>query len=182
MLGVADNLLRLLNFCFLVICLAFISTLINTQKFHISRVNYCMFAAAYGIATDGLYGLLANFWEPLAWPLILFTLDFLNFAFTLTAGIVLAVGIRAHSCKNVRYRERNHIIQGSENRCRISQAATAFFFFSMGIFIAKMVMSGINLASNGAFTTASSKFGRRRRHGGGVGVPETSGVPSISQV
>ena len=173
MLAVTDNLLRIVNFVFMVICIGLISDLIATRDRHSSRVNYCMFAAAYGIATDSLYGVFANFFEILAWPLILFTLDFLNFAFMLTAGCVLAVGIRAHSCNNAHYRENNKIIQGSERRCRESQAAVAFFFFSLAIFLAKMIMSLLNIFSNGAFGT---KFIRRRRNNAEVGVPSVSQV------
>ncbi|CAL9727544.1 non-classical export protein 2 [Monosporozyma unispora] len=180
MLAAVDNVLRCFNFIFMVITMAFISTLLNTSNHNSSRVNYCMFAVAYGITTDSFYGLIANFWEPLAWPILLATLDFLNFAFMLTAGAVLAVGIRAHSCKNQGYRERNHIIQGSENRCRISQAAVAFFFFSMAIFLAKLIMNLINVFSNGAFGSPmsspfGSRFSRRKR-------AQPSGVPNISQV
>ena len=79
MLALADNILRIINFLFLVISIGLISSLLNTQHRHSSRVNYCMFACAYGIFTDSLYGVFANFIEPLAWPLVLFTLDFLNF-------------------------------------------------------------------------------------------------------
>lgn len=175
MLAVADNVLRLINFCFLVICLGLASALINTQTHSISRVNYCLFTAAYGIATDSVYGIFANFFEVLAWPAILFTLDFLNFAFTLTAGSVIAVGTRTHSCSNKKYLESNRIVQNSGNRCRMAQCYTAFVFFSMGIFLVKMIMSAINVFQNGAFT--APKFGRRRRGG----VAEV-GVPSISQV
>ncbi|KAL3231788.1 Non-classical export protein 2 [Nakaseomyces bracarensis] len=174
MLAVTDNLLRIVNFCFLVITIGLVSDLIATRTRHSSRVNYCMFTSAYGIFSDSLYGVFANFFEPLAWPLVLFTLDFLNFAFTFTAGTVLAVGIRAHSCNNQRYLDREtKIIQGSERRCREAQAAIAFYYFSMAIFLAKMIMSALNLFSNGAF---GNKFIRRRRNAAEVGVPTVSQV------
>lgn len=182
MLALADNILRIINFIFLVIIIGLVSALLNTQNHHSSRVNYCMFAVAYAIATDSLYGVIANFWEPLAWPIILFTLDFLNFVFTFTAGTVLAVGIRAHSCNNRSYVERNKITQGSQNRCRQSQAAVAFFYFSMAIFLAKTIMSGIRMVSEGLFGSSSgspfgSRFsGRKRRQ------QQPVGVPTISQV
>ena len=172
MLSVADNLLRIVNAVFLIICIGLASSLINTRKRHSARVNFCLFAAAYGIATDSLYGIFANFFEPLAWPLVLFVLDFLNFVFTFTAGTVLAVGIRAHSCNNKRYLEREtKIVQGSGTRCRQAQALVAFFYFSMAIFLAKMIMSIVSVVSNGAF---GAKL--RRKHHTEVG------VPSISQV
>lgn len=178
MLAVADNILRLINFIFLVICLGLVSALINTQEHHVSRVNYCMFTAAYAIATDSVYGIFANFWEPLAWPMVLATLDFLNFAFTFSAGTVMAVGTRTHSCSNQSYLDANSIIQGSGNRCRMAQCYTAFIYFSMAIFLAKLIMSGINVMQNGAFSNPSFSA-RRRRRGGAANV---QGIPSISQV
>ncbi|CAL9737523.1 non-classical export protein 2 [Monosporozyma servazzii] len=177
MLAAADNILRIINFLFLVICIGLVSALINTQQHHVSRVNFCMFTAAYGIATDSVYGVFANFFEPLAWPAVLLVLDFLNFAFTFSAGTVMAVGIRTHSCSNQSYLDGNSIIQGSGNRCRMSQAYTAFIYFSMFIFFIKMVMSGLNMSQNGAFTSPSF-ISRRRRRGGAA----SQGIPNISQV
>lgn len=149
MLAPVDNILRIINFLFLVISIGLISSLLNTQSGNSSRINYCMFAVAYAIVTDSLYGVFANFFEPLAWPLILFSLDFLNFVFTFTAGTVLAVGIRAHSCRNQTYLASNSITQGSGNRCREAQAAVAFLYFSCAIFLAKTLMSVFNMISNG---------------------------------
>lgn len=185
MLALVDNILRLINFIFMVITIGLVAALLNTTNHNSSRVNYTMFAAAYGITTDSIYGLFANFLEPLAWPIILATLDFLNFVFMLTAGAVLAVGIRAHSCRNKEYLNSNSITQGSENRCRMSQAAVAFFFFSMTIFLVKFIMNVINVFTNGAFGSPmsspfGSRFSRRRRTQQPIGV--TTGVPNISQV
>lgn len=178
MLAVADNILRLINFIFLVICLGLVSALINTQKHHVSRVNFCMFTAVYSITTDSLYGVFANFWDPLAWPFVLTILDFLNFIFTFSAGTAMAVGIRTHSCKNVTYLNKNSITQGAENRCRMAQAYTAFIYFSMAIFFFKMIMSAINMSQNGAFANNSYISRRRRRNGAAA----AQGIPSISQV
>lgn len=184
MLSVTDNILRLVNAVFLIICIALSASLINTQDSGNSRVNFTMFTAAYGLFTDSIYGIFANFWEPLTWPLILVTLDFLNFAFTFSSATALAVGIRAHSCKNQSYLNNNNITQGSGNRCRESQALVAFLYFSMAIFIVKLVMSFVTLTQNGAFSSATSRFyGRRRRNNAATGIPtDMSGVPSISQV
>lgn len=181
MLATVDNILRIINFLFMVITIGLIAALLNTTNHNLSRVNYCMFAVAYGITTDSFYGVVANFVEALSWPIILATLDFLNFVFFLTAGAVLAVGIRAHSCKNRSYLDHNSIIQGSENRCRMSQAAVAFFFFSMAIFLAKFIMNVVNCFTNGAFGSPmsspfGSRFSRRKR------TNQPSGVPNISQV
>ncbi|CCE62964.1 hypothetical protein TPHA_0D03280 [Tetrapisispora phaffii CBS 4417] len=184
MLGLADNILRGVNFCFFVICLGLVGSLLATQNQHSSRVNYCIFVPPFALVTDTFYGALANIWStPLAWPIILFCFDFLNFAFTFTAGTVLAVGTRTHSCTNQSYLDSNNITQGSTDRCRKAQAATAFFYFSFFIFLAKLIMSSINLFTNGAL--GSMSFGRRRG-GAGVGVPGAAspqiGVPNISQV
>lgn len=175
MLALVDNILRAINFCFLVILLGLVGSLLATQSSHSSRVNFCMFAAAFAMVTDSFYGLLANFLEPLAWPIILFVLDFLNFAFTFTAGTVLAVATRTHSCTNTDYLDSNNITQGSTQRCRESQAVTAFFYFSFFIFLAKMILSGLSLLSNGPFSSAGGFSARRRK-------TAQVGVPTISQV
>ncbi|CCC70150.1 hypothetical protein NCAS_0E00800 [Naumovozyma castellii] len=174
MLGVADNLLRILNAVFLVICIGLNSALLNTKTHNNSRINYCMFTCAYCLTTDSIYGIFANFFDILALPALCFCLDFLNFAFTFVAGTVLATGIRAHSCKSEHYVNSNKITQGFKNRCRESQALVAFFYFSMAIFLAKLIMSTINMIQNGAFT---QHIGRRRRRNAAE-----IGVPSISQV
>ncbi|PTN27993.1 Fhn1p [Saccharomyces cerevisiae] len=91
MLSAADNLVRMINAVFLIISIGLISGLIGTQTKHSSRVNFCMFAAVYGLVTDSLYGFLANFWTSLTYPAILLVLDFLNFIFTFVAATALAV-------------------------------------------------------------------------------------------
>ncbi|CCC70840.1 hypothetical protein NCAS_0F03560 [Naumovozyma castellii] len=183
MLSKVDNTLRFFNGIFLVLAIAFISTLLSTQNHGSSRVNYCMFAAAFGLLTDSFFGMAANLIDFLSsWPIILFVFDFLNFVFTFTAGTVLAVGIRCHSCNNRRYLESNKIIQGSGIRCRVSQAAVAFFYFAAFVFLAKMIMSAISMASNGAFGSGSFMSRRKRRSGAGVGGTTGGGVPTISEV
>lgn len=178
MLALTDNILRVINFMFLVILLGLVGDLISTQSHpHSSRVNFCIFAAAFGLTTDFFYGILANIFVPFAFPIILFIWDFLNFVFTFTAGTALAVGIRTHSCLNQHYLDSNHITQGSTQRCREAQACVAFFYFSFFIFLFKMVMSFLSMLSNGPFG-ASSGFSTRRRHRQQANV----GVPTISQV
>lgn len=175
MLAIVDNALRLVNFAFLVILLGLVGELISSQDAHSSRVNFCMFAAAFGIVSDSFYGILANLFEVFAWPIILFVLDFLNFAFTFSAATALAVGIRTHSCTNQSYLDSNHITQGKTNRCRLAQASVAFFYFSFFIFLAKMILSLIALISNGPFSSGTSFSSRRRKNA-------QVGVPTISQV
>ncbi|QLL33010.1 hypothetical protein HG536_0D05320 [Torulaspora globosa] len=175
MLAIVDNILRLINFAFFVILLGLIGDLLSTQVGHSSRVNFCMFAAAFGIVTDSFYGILANIWEPFAWPIILFVLDFLNFVFTFTAATALAVGIRTHSCTNQAYLDSNRITQGSTSRCREAQASVAFFYFLFFIFLAKMIMSGIGVFTSGPFASRSTLSSRKSK-GGQVGVPTISQV------
>lgn len=178
MLALADNILRAVNFAFLVILLGLVGKLIqsSTSGHHNSRVNFCMFAAAFGVVADSFYGILANFFVPFAFPIILLILDFLNFVFTFTAATALAVGIRTHSCLNQHYLDHNRITLGSTSRCREAQAVVAFFYFSFFIFLFKMVMSFLNLLSNGPFGTSSGFSSRRRRTQANVGVPTISQV------
>ncbi|GCE97765.1 hypothetical protein ZYGM_004870 [Zygosaccharomyces mellis] len=179
MLALTDNILRAVNFCFLVILLGLVGKLIQGSHSgnHNSRVNFCIFAAAFGVVSDSFYGVLANLFAPFAFPIILFILDFLNFVFTFTAATALAVGIRTHSCTNRHYLDNNKITQGSTSRCREAQAVVAFFYFSFFIFLFKMVMSFLSLLSNGAFGSSSGFSSRRRRT-----QQANVGVPTISQV
>lgn len=177
MLSVTDNLLRIVNAVFLIISIGLTSALLNTEKHHNSRVNYCMFTCAFGLLTDSIYGIFANFFQPLAWPLVIFVLDFLNWSFTFSAATVIAVGIRSHSCGNQHYIEKNKIIEGMGFRCREAQALICFLYFSFAIFFAKFIMSTISLIQNGAFFSGSRFYGKRRSGGAADG-----GVPNISQV
>lgn len=174
MLSAADNLVRMINAVFLIISIGLISGLIGTQTKHSSRVNFCMFAAVYGLVTDSLYGFLANFWTSLTYPAILLVLDFLNFIFTFVAATALAVGIRCHSCKNKTYLEQNKIIQGSSSRCHQSQAAVAFFYFSCFLFLIKVTVATMGMMQNGGFGS-NTGFSRRRAR-------RQMGIPTISQV
>ncbi|CAI4063584.1 hypothetical protein SUVZ_07G3630 [Saccharomyces uvarum] len=174
MLSVADNIVRIINAVFLIISIGLISGLISTQTKHSSRVNFCMFAAAYGLLTDSFYGCLANFWSSLTYPAIMFVLDFLNFLFTFIAGTALAVGIRCHSCGNKTYLDNNKITQGSGSRCHQAKAAVAFFYFSCILFLIKVVVSIAVMVQNGGIGFGNN-FGRRRAR-------RQMGIPTISQV
>jgi hypothetical protein len=165
MLPVADSVLRAINFVFLVIILGLTGSLIQGQDNGSSRVNFALFASVFGLVTSSFYGLVANFVEFLAWPIILATLDFLNVVFTFAAGCALAVGIRVHSCTNQEYLDNNSITQGSTDRCRKAQASTAFLFFSFFVFLVSGTLSVVSLITGGA-------FGSKR-------APRT-GVPTIS--
>ncbi|EJS43636.1 YGR131W [Saccharomyces arboricola H-6] len=174
MLSAAENLIRITNAVFLIISIGLISGLLGSQKKNSSRVNFCMFTAAYGLLTDSFYGFLANFWSSLIHPVILLVLDFLNFVFTFVAATALAVGIRCHSCKNKTYLEDNKITQGSSSRCHQSQAAVAFFYFSCFLFLVKLIVSVVGMLQNDGFGS-NAGVGRRRAR-------RQMGVPTISQV
>lgn len=166
MLPIADSILRVLNFMFLTIVLGLTGSLIHGQDHSNSRVNFALFASVFGLVFSSFYGLLANFVEFLAWPVILVTLDFLNFVFTFSAATALAVGTRTHSCSNQSYLDSNSITQGSKDRCRKAQASTAFLYFSFFTFIGSGAISIFSLLNGGA-------FGSRRPR-------KSAGVPTIS--
>ncbi|CAH00874.1 MARVEL domain-containing protein [Kluyveromyces lactis] len=169
MLSILDNSLRGVNFVFLIIVLGLVGNLIATQDHSSSRVNFAIFAAVFGIVFDSLYALIANFISALAWPIILVSLDFLNWVFTFSAATALAVGIRGGSCTNDSFTSGNKIAEGSKDRCRKAQASTVFLYFSFAIFLVKFILSIVNAITSGAFGTSSNR-------------KTQVGVPTISQV
>lgn len=168
-LSIADIALRGFNFAFLVIVLGLTGSLIAGQDRHNPQVNFALFAAVFGLVTSSFYGILANFISFLAWPLILFALDFLNFVFTFAGATALAVAVRTHSCTNHSYLDGNKVAQGSTDRCRKAQASIAFLYFSFFLFLGSLVLSTYGLLSGGAF---GGRVSRRS-------APKT-GIPTIS--
>jgi len=167
--SIADSTLRILNFVFLVIVLGLTASLIATQDHINPQVNFALFAAVFGLVTSSFYGLIAAFVSFLAWPLILFILDFLNFVFTFAGATALAVAIRTHSCTNESYLKSNAVTQSSTDRCRKAQATVAFLYFSFFIFLGSLILSAYSLFTGGAFGSKSRR------------APKT-GVPTISTV
>lgn len=169
MLAIGDAVLRIVNFVFLVIALGLTGSLAATTDWQSNpQVNFAVFAAAFGILFSSLYGLVAYFIAALAWPVILFTFDFLNTVFTFAAATAIAAGINVHSCNNLDYLDSNNITQGLAGRCRKAQASVAFLYFSFFIFLASSVFSGISIGKGGLFGSSSRSRG--------------VGVPSVSQV
>ncbi|CDR41256.1 CYFA0S06e04984g1_1 [Cyberlindnera fabianii] len=166
MLKFIDIGLRAFNFACLVIVLGLTGSLIHGQEHSNSRVNFAIFTAVFGIVFSSIYGLLANFIEFLAWPLILLILDVLNLIFTFASAVALAVGIRVHSCTNQSYLDHNSITQGSTDRCRKAQASTAFLFFAFFTFLFSGFLSTYSLLRGGAFGSKST--------------PKSGGIPTIS--
>lgn len=152
MLAIGDTILRAINFVLLVITLGLTGSLAAQ---HITQnnpqVNFAIFAAAFGVLTSSIYGILAYFIEAFAWPVILFVFDFLNAVFTFAAACAIAAGIRVHSCTNQSYLDDNKITQGSTGRCRKAQASTAFLYISFFVFLASAIFSGISLTRGGLF-------------------------------
>ncbi|EER33720.1 hypothetical protein CTRG_02538 [Candida tropicalis MYA-3404] len=170
MLAIGDVILRAFNFVFLAVALGLTGSLAATTiRHHNPQVNFAVFAAAFGLLTSSIYGVFAYFISALAWPVILFLFDFLNFVFTFAGATAIAAAIRVHSCGNDEYVDRNKVSQGSSARCRKAQASVAFLYFSAFIFIASGIFSAISLFRGGL-------FGHRSRP-----APRT-GVPTMSQV
>lgn len=170
MLSNVDIALRVVSFTYLSIALSFSASLAATTIYHHnSQVNYCIFAAAWGLLTSGFYGLVAYFISYLASPIFLTILDFLNFAFTFAGATALAAAIRSHSCSNKTYLNSNKVTQGSEIRCRKAKVDVAFLYFSAFIFLGSLVLQVINVKRNGFFGT--SEFKR-----------SNAGVPTMAQV
>lgn len=166
-----DPALRVLLLIFLVISMALLGSLIESQ-FHVNpQINFGIFSTAFGILIGVFYGLAAGFIESLAFPIVLFVIDLLNFIFTFAAACAIAAAIRCHSCSNKHYIDNNTVAQGSEGRCRKAQASVAFLFFSCAIIIAQLVMSGTTLFSAGPFSLPSRKR-----------APARTGLPTMSQV
>ncbi|CUM67678.1 uncharacterized protein PRCAT00005380001 [Priceomyces carsonii] len=160
MLAIGDSILRLVNFVFLVIALGLTGSLAATTiNQHNPQINFGVFAAAFGILTSSLYGILAFFIAALAWPVILAVFDFLNFVFTFAAATAIAAAIRCHSCTNSSYLKNNNIAQGSTGRCRKAQASVAFLYFSVFIFIASGVFSFISVFRGGSVVRSTPRVG-----------------------
>lgn len=158
MLAIGDVVLRGLNFVFLVIALGLTASLAATTYTQSNpQVNFGVFAAAFGLLTSSLYGVVAYFIAAFAWPVVLAIFDFLNIVFTFAAATAIAVAIRVHSCSNSDYVDNNNVTQGSSDRCRKAQASVAFLFFSFVIFLASGVFSLISVIRGGMFGGARSK-------------------------
>ncbi|CCH46957.1 Non-classical export protein 2 [Wickerhamomyces ciferrii] len=169
-LPIFDSALRGLNFVFLVIVLGLTGSLIAGQDHKNPQVNFALFAAVFGLVLNSFYGLIANFVSFLAWPVILFIIDFLNLVFTFAGATALAVAIRTHSCTNQDYLDNNNVAQGSTDRCRKAQAVVAFLYFSFFVFLGTFAFSAVGLISGGAFGSSSKRS-----------APKT-GIPTISTV
>lgn len=169
MLAIGDVILRAFNFVILVIALGLTGSLAATYPDHTNpQVNFAVFAAAFGVLTSSIYGVLAYFIAAFAWPFILATFDFLNLVFTFAAATAIAAAIRVHSCSNQSYLDDNTVTQGSSGRCRKAQASVAFLYFAFFIFLASTIFSFISVFQGGLFGHKSS-------------APRV-GVPTVSQV
>lgn len=147
-----DPALRVALFVFLVIVLGLTGSLINGSDHANPQVNFALFSAVFGLVFGVIYGLLAGFLEFLAFPIVLATIDFLDFVFTFAGATAVAVAIRVHSCTNQEYLDRNTVTQGSEDRCRKAQASTAFLYFAFFVCLAQLILSVLSLTSSGPFS------------------------------
>lgn len=134
-----DTILRGLNLFFLIVALGLTASLIDDQENSSSRVNMALFACVFGLVTSTLYKLVAILIPALAWPVIGGAFEFLNVIFTFSAATALAASLGVHSCSNNSYLNTQAILEGSSDRCRKAQCATAFLYFSFFTFLISLV-------------------------------------------
>ncbi|KAF7953035.1 hypothetical protein EAE96_006257 [Botrytis aclada] len=139
MFSLPQLLLRVLQFLCVLIALALVAAAIDDQFFGNSSVNWAMFVAVFSMIVV-FYGMAAAFVESLAQPMILGAMDGLATLFNFIAGVVLAARLGVHSCSNRGYLVNNSLTQGMSERCRLLQAATAFFWFAFALFAASIAM------------------------------------------
>lgn len=173
-MAVIDPALRGVMFVFLIIVLGLTADLIHTQDRQNPQVNFALFSSIFGILFGVFYGLASNFVSVLGYPIIVASIDFLDFVFTMAGATAVAAAIRCHSCRNMDYVNSNSITQGSSDRCRKAQATVAFLYFCVFLSIAQILLSVKRMSSEGAFSSFGG--GRSKRS-----APRT-GVPSMSQV
>ncbi|KAK6602683.1 hypothetical protein H4I95_06620 [Botrytis cinerea] len=147
MVSVPQLALRVLQFLCVLIALALVAASIDDQFFGNSSVNWAMFVAVFSMIVV-FYGMAAAFVESLAQPMILGAMDGLATLFNFIAGVVLAARLGVHSCSNRRYLFSNILTQGMAERCRMLQAATAFFWFAFALFAASIAMDFIGGGSS----------------------------------
>ncbi|TEY52517.1 hypothetical protein BOTCAL_0257g00100 [Botryotinia calthae] len=147
MVSVPQLALRVLQFLCVLIALALVAASIDDQFFGNSSVNWAMFVAVFSMIVV-FYGLAAAFVESLAQPMILGAMDGLATLFNFIAGVVLAARLGVHSCSNRRYLFNNSLAQGMVQRCRMLQAATAFFWFAFALFAASIAVDFIGGGSS----------------------------------
>ncbi|KAF7880720.1 uncharacterized protein EAF01_011989 [Botrytis porri] len=147
MVSLPQLLLRVFQFLCVLISLALVAAAIDDQFFGNSSVNWAMFVAVFSMIVV-FYGVAAAFVEGLAQPMILGAMDGLATLFNFIAGVVLASKLGVHSCSNRRYLVSNSLTQGMAQRCRLLQAATAFFWFAFAFFAASIAMDFIGGGSS----------------------------------
>lgn len=114
--------------------LAFSSRVISlTSRNSDSIINYSVFVGIF-ILVWCLIVAGAPYLPFLGQEILRVPLDFFGLVFTLALGIGLATRLRVHSCNNADYLA-SRWFHGSEQSCRLSQATTAFAWFSFAAFL-----------------------------------------------
>ncbi|OWP06137.1 hypothetical protein B2J93_8520 [Marssonina coronariae] len=179
--------LRAGQLLFAVITLALVGNVVD-EAFagNSSSINFALFVSILDFVFV-LYGIAAIFFESLAFGFVGPSIDAVLAIFTFIAGTVLAAKLGVHSCGNQviispsldnraliandvqkSYIRSNPLTNGSNNpgkRCHELQAATAFYWFALPLFVTSAAL---------AFMGSGSSFKGR----GGI----RRGGPSMSQV
>lgn len=151
MLSYWDFIFKINIFVFLAVSLGMTARLVDTADNNNTEVNFCLFACAFGILSS-IYVFVAYFVNTLSLPIILFILDFINFAFTFAGGTAFANALGVHGCETQWYVLENEIVQGSTFRCRISKVAIIYIFLSCVLFLASLILNGIFMMRNGMWS------------------------------
>ena len=110
-----------------------------------AEINFAMFLGVFSLVTVPVMALL-DWKSPGSGviPLAAVVGDILNYVFHLGGAIGLAAALEIHSCDNRRYTRTNRITNTARDtatRCREAQAATAFIWFNLFLFMLTTVLS-----------------------------------------
>ncbi|CZT41488.1 related to NCE102 Protein involved in non-classical protein export pathway [Rhynchosporium secalis] len=147
MANISQLALRSVQFVFTILTLSLVGNVID-EAFagNSSKINYAMFVSVIDMAVI-IWGFLACFKEGFALGIILPIVDIIATVLTVICGIVLAAGLRVHSCGNQSYLRHNALTNGSNNpgkRCHELQASTAFYWFAFAAFAASAALGLMN--------------------------------------
>jgi hypothetical protein len=143
MLKIIETILRIAQLVFVTIAMGLCGALLEQQVYGgtPTRLNYSMFCCALG-ALSLFYLIPALFIDEIRHPLVIATLDGLNFIFFLCAGIALAADLGGRDCKNYNWTLYDGITDGGlygirahqRKRCMEANALTAFEWFTAAAF------------------------------------------------
>lgn len=184
MLSKTDLTLRGVNFIFIIIGLGLSGSLVagTPSGAKHSEIEMCLFATVWALITSTIYGGVTFLYSVLTSPLLLWVLDLLNTVFTFAGATALAAALKAHSCSNKAYVEKNGITLGSSDRCKKSQADVTFIYFSFLIFLLSLINQSINVVQSGALKSSQPTKRPEPRAPNVQGDPSVMGMPWIPPV